>query len=94
MTIEIGILVSIIGVLLAILTFTLNRDKTVKSEASRNAVIETKLDNISQGVESIRIDNRASEQRVRDLSERVVKVEESTKQAHKRLDNFENKGEM
>lgn len=94
MTIEIGILVSIIGVLLAILTFTMNRDKTVKNEASRNAVIETKLDNISQGVESIRIDNRASEQRVRDLSERVVKVEESTKQAHKRLDNFENKGDM
>lgn len=93
-TVEMGILISLIGVLLAILTFTLNRDKAVKSDATESAVIRTKLDNISQGVESIRIDIRANEQRVSDLSERVIKVEESAKQAHKRLDTMEIKGEV
>lgn len=93
-TVEIGVLISVIGGLLAILTFTLNRDKAVKSDATESAVIRTKLDNISQGVESIRIDIRANEQRVSDLSERVIKVEESAKQAHKRLDTIEIKGEV
>lgn len=94
MNVEIAVLCTVVGILITILTFTLNRDKQVKSEASESAVIRTKLDNISLGVESIRIDIKANEQRTNELTERVIRVEESSKQAHKRLDNFEQKGEV
>jgi len=60
-----------------------------KNDASDSAVIRTKLDNINAGVESIRIDIKAQEMRVTGLSERVIRVEESSKQAHKRLDKME-----
>jgi septal ring factor EnvC (AmiA/AmiB activator) len=89
----ISILCGLVGILIGILTFQRNRDKDVKNDASKNAVIETKLDNISAGVESIRIDLKANEKRTSDLEGRLIRVEESSKQAHKRLDKLENKGE-
>jgi septal ring factor EnvC (AmiA/AmiB activator) len=82
-------LCTVAAVLIGILTFNRNRDKDVKSDASESAVIKTKLDNISSGIDSIRIDIKANEKRVSELSERVIRIEESSKQAHKRLDNFE-----
>lgn len=85
----ISILCTIIGVLIGFLTFSRNRDKDVKSDAAESAVIRTKLDSINLGVESIRIDIKANEKQVAALNERVVRVEESSKQAHKRLDNME-----
>lgn len=91
--VQVGILGALIGILISVLTFSRNRDKDVKSDASESAVIKTKLDNISSGVESIRIDIKANEKRVSELSERVIRVEESTKQAHKRIDKFDNKGD-
>jgi hypothetical protein len=90
----IGLLCTITGVVIGIFTFSRNRDKDVKTDASRSAVIETKLDNINRGVESIRIDIKANELKVNELSERVIRVEESTKSAHKRLDIIEQKGEL
>jgi len=85
----IGILCTVLGAFLGVLTYNRNRDKDVKNDASDSAVIRTKLDNINAGVESIRIDIKAQEMRVTGLSERVIRVEESSKQAHKRLDKME-----
>jgi hypothetical protein len=76
-----------VGGLIALLTFNKNRDKDVRTDATESAVIRTKLDNIYIGVDSIRTDIRVNESRVVELSERVIRVEESTKQAHKRIDD-------
>lgn len=95
MSVEIGILISIASILIAYLGYQLNKQKqqtehqkNVKDDATREAVIETKLDNISNGVDNIRIDLRANERQIGALGERVTRVEESAKQAHKRLDNI------
>jgi predicted RND superfamily exporter protein len=93
MQIGISILCALVGLLIGVLTFNRNRDKDVKNDASKSAVIETKLDNINSGVDSIRIDIKANEVRVAQLSERVTRVEESAKSFHKRLDTIEQKGE-
>lgn len=94
----IGLACTLFGALLAFLSFNRGRDKDVKDdaskEASKNAVIETKLDNIGQAVDSIRIDFKASEQRWNTLSEKVIRIDESTKQAHKRIDEIVTKGEI
>ncbi|GEM04539.1 hypothetical protein HMI01_15270 [Halolactibacillus miurensis] len=100
MTIELGVIISITSVMIAVLGYQLNKQKqateyqtTIKNDATREAVIETKLDSISLGVENIRIDLRASERQLGALSERVTRVEESNKQAHKRIDKIKSEGE-
>lgn len=82
-------LCTMVGAFIGILTFSRNRDKDVKNDASKSAVVEAKLDNISSGIDSIRIDIKANERRVSELSERVIRIEESSKQAHKRLDKLD-----
>lgn len=96
MTISVGTLMTIIGLLctlaglvIGLVTFNRNRDKDVRGEASRNAVIETKLDNISYSVNSMALDLKASEQRWSALSTELARVDESTKSAHKRIDTLE-----
>ncbi|MFI2130381.1 hypothetical protein ACH434_09970 [Lysinibacillus fusiformis] len=78
----IGILCTVLGAFIGVLTYNRNRDKDVKNDASDSAVIRTKLENINAGVESIRIDIKAQEMR-------VIRVEESSKKAHKHLDKME-----
>ncbi|WP_182200081.1 hypothetical protein [Paraliobacillus salinarum] len=95
MSVELGLLISVTSMVIAYLGYQLNKQKqqtkhqeNIKNDATREAVIETKLDNISNGVDNIRIDMRANEQRIGELNERVTRVEESSKQAHKRIDNI------
>ena len=93
MTIELGILVSVLGVIIAYQTYQLNRQKDVKSDtregAKQDAKLQTRLDYISKGVDDIRIDLKANEKQMIALGERVARVEESSKQAHKRIDKLE-----
>ncbi|MFD9629001.1 hypothetical protein [Peribacillus muralis] len=90
----IGLMCTVFGLIIGFFTFSRNRDKDVKSDAAEAASITTKLDHIGQSVDSIRIDLKASDQRWTTLSGTVIRIDESTKQAHKRIDKIENKGEV
>lgn len=89
--VQIGIACAVFGLLIGLLTFKRERDHDVKNDASESAVIKTKLDAISAGIQNIQVDIKANERRVTELSERVIRVEESSKQAHKRIDTLESK---
>lgn len=89
MTIEAGLIIAALSLILGYLGYSLNKNKTIKDEGKQDAVISTKLDNIERGVQDIRIDIKANEKRVSDLAEKLVRVEESTKSAHRRLDKLE-----
>ncbi|MDR9855985.1 hypothetical protein RJP21_20475 [Paenibacillus sp. VCA1] len=71
----------------------LGRARTVKKdiaqEAGAGASLHTDVEYIKRGVDDIRVDMRMQGQRVDGLSERVTRVEESAKQAHRRLDRLE-----
>jgi len=97
MSIEIGIALTILSVVIAFMGYQLKRQSYqseqqdgIKKDATRDAVIETKLDNISNGVDNIRIDLRSNEKKVSENSQRLTRVEESTRQAHKRIDALDN----
>lgn len=93
MTVEIGILVSVLGVIIAFQTFQLNRQKTMKSDTRENAELKAELGYIRRGVDDIKLDLKANERQIASFGERLIRVEESTKQAHKRIDNaIEKKG--
>lgn len=89
MTIEIGVLIAIVSAVIGYLSYALNRTKEIKSDGQQGAEMKAKLEYISKGVDDIRIDQKASERQMVSFGERITRVEESTKQAHKRLDNVE-----
>lgn len=89
LTVEIGVLIAICGVLLSYLTYQYNKQKETKIDTRQEAKIQAQLDYISKGVDDIRIDQKASDRQMVALGERVIRVEESAKSFHKRLDNLE-----
>ncbi|MCM3600623.1 hypothetical protein M3175_07760 [Robertmurraya korlensis] len=105
MTIEIGLALTILSVVIALQGYQLNKQKhrdeqtekqtkEEKDDAKESAEIKAQLGYISKGVDDIRIDLKANERQMAALGERVTRVEESSKQAHKRLDNLESKGDL
>lgn len=93
MTIEIGILLTLtglvftgVGLLSGFLTFRLNRDKEVKKEASSSAVIETKLDNIYRLVDGMIVDLRNNEKRWTEISLFVTRLDEKLNSADKQIE--------
>ncbi|EJS61965.1 hypothetical protein ICU_05133 [Bacillus cereus BAG2X1-1] len=89
MTIEIGVLIAIVSAVIGYFSYALNRSKEIKSDGQQGAEMKAKLEYISKGVDDIRIDQKASERQMVSFGERITRVEESAKQAHKRLDNVE-----
>lgn len=85
----IGIVGTLLGFLFSYLAFQRNRDKDIKSEAKEDGVIKTKLDSIGKGVDDIRIDLKANEKQINRMNEQIIRVDESTKSAHKRIDKLE-----
>ena len=88
LTLLISLLSGLVGIIIGIATFNRNRDKDVKQDAARQAVMETKLDAISSGVLTIQVDLKAHEKKWDDMDTRLVRVEESSKSAHKRIDTL------
>lgn len=75
-------------------TVTSEREKATAAAASHArdmATINVKLDGISGDVRDIKDEIRSVRSDVQHLTERVVKVEASTKSAHHRLDTIEGK---
>lgn len=85
----VSLISAIVGIAIGYLTFQRNRDKDNRSDAHESAIVRTKLDNIYQGVDTIRVDLKANEKQMVHLGERITRVEESSKQAHRRLDKLE-----
>lgn len=91
--VTIGFLCTVLGAVLGFLSFNRNRDKDVKGEAFKNAVIETKLDNINHSVNSIALDLKTNELRWATTDKEVARIDESLKSVHKRMDALEKKEE-
>lgn len=60
-----------------------------KQDGKTDGALQSDVEYIKRGVDDIRVDLRLHGQRVDGLAERVTRVEESAKQAHKRLDKIE-----
>lgn len=89
MTVEIGVMVAVLSLVIAYMGYVLNKQKDIKNESQQDAQVSTQLQYISKGVDDIRIDLKANEKQMAQISERVTRVEESSKQAHHRINKIE-----
>ncbi|GAE31932.1 hypothetical protein [Halalkalibacter hemicellulosilyticus] len=88
MSIELGVLVAIAGLVISYLAYQLTHIKEVKTDSQENAEVKAELGYIRRGVDDIKIDLRANEKQISQMGERITRVEESTKQAHRRIDQL------
>ncbi|WP_455797524.1 hypothetical protein [Clostridium butyricum] len=91
-TISIALFCTILGVSISYLTFQRNKDNAIRAETREDAETRAKLDYISKGVDDIRLDIKTQDRKINEVIERVIKVEESAKSAHHRIDNIEKEG--
>lgn len=94
-TIEISILLSAVSVAFAIY-FGLKRVKRsekldIKSDTAQLTTVIVKLENIGIGIAEIKAELFNVKNDVKEDRERIIRLEESVKQAHKRIDGLEKK---
>ncbi|MBN1076090.1 hypothetical protein DVV91_17360 [Clostridium botulinum] len=87
-TISIALICTILGVVISYATFQKNKDNSIRAETKEGAIMATKLDFISQGVNNIQVKIEAQENKFVAMNERITRVEESTKSAHHRIDTI------
>lgn len=92
MTIELAILLSVVSVSAALYFGISSKKRCDKTDAQKDsaemATVIVKLENIGNGVNEIKADMRNMREEVAATRERVVAVEASAKQAHKRIDEL------
>lgn len=88
----IGLICTVIGAILGILSMFNFMKKDIKEEATCDTEMKSMLQYIGKDVKDIKYDIRTHETRMGIIEERVTRVEESAKSAHKRIDGIE-KGE-
>lgn len=92
MTVEVAFLISGVSVVFAIYSglANLRRNKTTddKNDASELTTVIVKLENIGTGITEIKSEMTNVKNDIKENRERIIKVEESSKQAHKRLDEL------
>lgn len=93
MTIEVAFLISVVSVCFSIFSgiVTMRRNKSAddKIEATQLTSVIVKLENIDMGVTEIKSEMKSVKEDTKNNSERLTRLEESAKSAHKRLDAIE-----
>lgn len=93
MTIEVALLISgasvAFGVYQGVSNLKRNNKADAKSEASQLTMVIVKLETIGTGIAEIKSEMGNVKNDIKESRERIIKVEESAKQAHKRMDTCE-----
>lgn len=92
MTIEVALVISILSLIFTVYQGASNLKRNQRTDERQDATqlttVIVKLENISNGIADIKSDMRNVKDEVRELRDKLIKVDESTKSAHKRLDEF------
>ena len=87
----ITIICTLLGAILGIVGAINYYKSKVQQDTTCNTQMKSQLDYISKGVDDIRLDIKAQANKINDIDIRLARVEESTKSAHNRLDDLQEK---
>lgn len=85
----IGALGAIVAIYMSLKGNKREDTKETTQNTEKLTKISAVLDSVRDGVDDIRIEMRSQQKQINDVVERVVRVEESDKAAHRRIDSFE-----
>jgi len=84
-----AILISAAAAISGIVLGWLGRSRTVRQDGAEDGELRASVNYIRQAVDDMRVEIRLMRQDYADLVERVARVEESAKSAHRRIDRLE-----
>ena len=89
---QIGILCTLAGIFISfcfsLLTYRRNEKQDLENEGAGRGVLQSDVGYIKAGVDDLKRENKAVNLKIDAISERVTRIEESCKQAHKRIDEM------
>lgn len=85
---DITLICTIVGAVAGIWGALRYANQDTKQDASAFTRVETKLDWLGKDIADIKRGFENLSSRIKDVEERVTRVEESSKQAHKRIDGL------
>lgn len=91
MDINTGVLIAVIGCIVGLAGWLRNHDTDNEKETSNMTTVIVKLENIRVGIADLKSDLRRTAEDLQGIDRRLTIVEQSAKQAHKRIDEL--KGE-
>ena len=78
----------VFSVVFSIITHRRNAHKDIENEGTGRGVLQSDIGYIKAGIDDLKNENRAVNRKLEAIAERVTRVEESCKQAHKRIDEI------
>lgn len=92
MTIEIGLVIALMGLVVSLYYNITSAARAArcenKEDVSSLTTVIVKLENIGADIKEIKTDMSGLQAEMKDVTQRLVIVEQSTKSAHKRLDEL------
>lgn len=92
MTIEVALVISALslafGIYQGVSSMKRAQRHDDKHDATQLTTVIVKLENIGAGISEIKADMRNIKDEVRELRDRIIKVEDSTKSAHRRIEEL------
>lgn len=85
----VSVISSVCAIVFGYIAFVRNRDSDKTKEAKSDATILTELGYIKGGIDDVKAEQREQRKTNTDFAGRLVSVEASAKQAHKRIDSIE-----
>lgn len=83
-----SVLFAAVGAVIGIIGAITVMKKDSRADGEYSAETKAQLNYISKGVDDIRIDQRSQATKLEIFNEKLIRVEESTKQAHKRINEI------
>ena len=77
-----------ISPLIAVITYIRGSNKEIVTDGKDQGELRADIKYIRSGIEDIKLDMRVQDSKIEGLAERLTRVEESTKEAHHRLDDL------
>ena len=91
MPVELTQIISVLSFLVAAFALGRNLRGDAKTDAGQMMEVIVKLETINENVKEIKTDMKDVKVDVEKLKERVIKIEQSTKSAHHRIDTMQGK---
>ena len=89
---QIGILCTLAGLIMSfcfsLLTYRRNEKNDIENQGEGRGVLQSDVGYIKAGIDDLKRENKAVNIKIDAISERVTRIEESCKQAHKRIDEM------
>lgn len=83
------VLAAVSGVVLGWTARARDTRHEIRADAGSGAALRSDVEYIKRGVDDLRLEIKDQGRRFDELAERVTRVEESSKQAHKRIDRLD-----